>query len=59
MRLSLDGAEDMWKVRKVFLDMLWDDFWIFRAEREKKLLFWAYTGIREKEHRTQQLKEIA
>jgi hypothetical protein len=36
---STDGAEAILKLRKVFLDELWDEFWAFRIERERKRLY--------------------
>jgi hypothetical protein len=59
MLWSVDGAEAILKLRGAFLDELWDDFWTFRAQREKKRLYAAYTGIRQKEHQTPKLKRAA
>lgn len=39
MRWSQDGAEAMVKLRALFLTDLWDSFWTFRIEREKKALY--------------------
>lgn len=36
---STDGAEAILKLRGVFLDELWDEFWAFRIERERKRLY--------------------
>jgi hypothetical protein len=59
MLWSLDGAEAVLKLRGVFLDELWDDFWTFRPQREKNRLYAAYAGIREKDRQTPQLKRAA
>jgi hypothetical protein len=47
MLWSVDGAEAMVKLRGIFLDKLWDDFWIFRAQRERKRIYSACSGVRE------------
>jgi hypothetical protein len=44
---STDGAEAILKLRGVFLDDLWDEFWVFRAKRERKRLYAKYDNIRE------------
>ena len=36
---STNGAEAILKVRGVHLDELWDEFWAFRTERERKRLY--------------------
>ncbi len=36
---STDGAEAILKLRGVHLDELWDEFWAFRTERERKRLY--------------------
>jgi len=36
---STDGAEAMLKLRGVFLDDPWNDFWVFRTKRERKQLY--------------------
>ncbi len=41
MRWSPEGAEAILQLRSVHLCDLWHDFWTFRTEREKKVL---YTG---------------
>jgi hypothetical protein len=46
MLWSAEGAEAMLKLRAVFLDELWDDFWAFRVQRERKRLYDCYTGTR-------------
>lgn len=43
---STDGAEAILKLRGVFLDDLWDDFWGFRTKRERKRLYAKYDNIR-------------
>ena len=43
---STDGAEAILKLRGVFLDDLWDDFWVFRTKRERKRLYAQYDNIR-------------
>jgi hypothetical protein len=43
---STDGAEAILKLRGVFLDDLWDDFWVFRTKRERKRLYAKYDNIR-------------
>jgi len=39
MRWSPDGAEAILKLRSVHLSDLWNDFWDFRTQREKKELY--------------------
>lgn len=45
MLWSMDGAEAMLKLRAVFLDELWDDFWAFRCQSEKKRLYSNHAGV--------------
>jgi hypothetical protein len=59
MLWSLDGAEAMLKLRGVFLDELWDDFWTFRTQREKKRLYASYAGITQEEQQNPKLKAAA
>lgn len=42
---SEDGAEAMLKLRGVFLDDLWEEFWAFRTKWEKKKLYAKYDNI--------------
>ena len=39
MRWSPDGAEAILQLRSVYLSDLWNDFWSFRTQREKKVLY--------------------
>ena len=39
MRWSPEGAEAILKLRSVYLSDLWNDFWTFRTQREKKALY--------------------
>lgn len=39
MRWSPDGAEAILKLRSLDLTDLWNDFWTFRTQREKKVLY--------------------
>ena len=59
MQWSIDGAEAVLKLRGVFLDELWDDFWSFRAQRENKRLYGLHAGIRREERRTPKLMAAA
>jgi hypothetical protein len=43
---SVDGAEAILKLRGVFLDDLWEEFWSFRTKRERKRLYARYDHIR-------------
>ncbi|MFH1117532.1 MAG: UPF0236 family protein [Pseudomonadota bacterium] len=43
---STEGAEAILKLRGVFLDKLWDQFWAFRTDRERKRLYVRYDNIR-------------
>lgn len=43
---SRDGAEAMLKLRGVFLDDLWEEFWGFRAKSERNRLYAKYDSIR-------------
>ena len=43
---SVDGAEAILKLRAVLLDDLWEEFWAFRTQREKKKLYSRYDNIR-------------
>lgn len=49
---SIDGAEAMLKLRGVFLDDLWDAFWLFRITRERKRLYADYDKLRTVRHDT-------
>jgi hypothetical protein len=42
---SKDGAEAILKLRAVFLDDLWEEFWAFRIKREKQRLYARYQNI--------------
>jgi hypothetical protein len=42
---SEDGAEAMLKLRGVYLDDLWEKFWEFRTNREKKRLYSRYDTV--------------
>ena len=42
---SKNGAEAILKLRGVFLDDLWEEFWAFRTKREKKRLYARYDNI--------------
>jgi len=59
MLWSVDGAEAILKLRGVFLDELWEDFWSFRTRRERKRLYASYAALRESEPQTPQLKKAA
>jgi len=48
MLWSMDGAEAMLKLRAVFLDELWDDFWAFRSKSEKDRLYALHVGVSQK-----------
>lgn len=39
MRWSPDGAEAILQLRSVYLSDLWNDFWTFRTQREKKAIY--------------------
>ena len=43
---AVDGAEAKLKLRAVLLDDLWEEFWAFRTQREKKKLYSRYDNIR-------------
>jgi hypothetical protein len=43
---SVNGAEAILKLRGVFLDELWEEFWAFRTKRERKRLYARYENIR-------------
>ena len=43
---STQGAEAMLKLRGVFLDDLWEEFWEFRARAERNRLYAKYDNIR-------------
>lgn len=49
MQWSLDGAEAMLKLRAVFLDELWDEFWAFRSKSEKDKLYTVHAGVLHKD----------
>ena len=42
---SRDGAEAILKLRGVFLDDLWEEFWAFRIKTEKQRLYARYQNI--------------
>ena len=44
MSWSMDGAEAMIRLRAVFIDELWEEFWDFKTDREKKRLYAKYTS---------------
>ncbi len=57
MAWSVDGAEAMVRLRGVFIDELWEEFWDFRTDSEKKRRYANYTHTeinREHEHEIQQ-----
>jgi hypothetical protein len=56
---SEDGAEAILKLRGVFLDDLWEEFWAFRTKREKKKLYAKYDEIRSLEHQEAQNPKAA
>jgi hypothetical protein len=56
---SIDGAEAILKLRGVFLDGLWDEFWAFRTERERKRLYAQYDNIRELDPKDFQQRKAA
>jgi hypothetical protein len=58
MLWSMDGAEAMLKLRAVFLDELWDDFWAFRCQSEKERLYTLHARLSQKENHDSAL-EIA
>lgn len=43
---STDGAEAILRLRGVFLDELWDEFWAFKTETERKRLYARYDNVR-------------
>jgi len=43
---SMDGAEAILKLRGVLLDELWDEFWAFRTDTERKRLYARYDNVR-------------
>lgn len=43
---SVEGAEAILKLRGVFLDDLWEEFWAFRTKTERKRLYAKYDNIR-------------
>jgi hypothetical protein len=49
MLWSMDGAEAMLKLRAVFLDELWDDFWSFRSQSEKDRLYAVHARVLRKD----------
>lgn len=59
MLWSAHGAEAALKLRGIFLDDLWNRFWAFRVQREKKRLYAAYTRVREIEPKNQQFRTAA
>ncbi len=42
MAWSVEGAEAMVRLRGVFIDELWEDFWDFKTDSEKKRLYARY-----------------
>jgi len=56
---STDGAEAILKLRGVFLDDLWDDFWVFRTKRERKRLYAQYDNIRAVRQEQEQNRKAA
>jgi hypothetical protein len=42
---SEDGAEAVLKLRGVFLDDLWEEFWAFRIKTEKQRMYARYQNI--------------
>ena len=59
MLWSVEGAEAILKLRGVFLDELWDDFWTFRAQQEKKRLYSLHVGIKQAKQQSPELKAAA
>ncbi|MEW5980707.1 MAG: ISKra4 family transposase, partial [Acidobacteriota bacterium] len=56
---STDGAEAILKLRGVFLDDLWDEFWAFRTKRERKRLYTKYDNIRTPGQKREQNRKAA
>jgi len=59
MLWSMDGAEAMLKLRAVFLDELWTDFWAFRAKSEKDRLYALHAGVSQKDGYDSRMKIAA
>jgi len=43
---STDGADAILKLRGVFLDALWDDFWVFRRGKGRDSMHNTTTSVR-------------
>jgi hypothetical protein len=56
---STDGAEAILKLRGVFLDDLWDDFWVFRTKSERKRLYAKYDNIHTVRQEQEQSRKAA
>jgi hypothetical protein len=56
---SVDGAEAILKLRGVFLDDLWEEFWAFRIKTEQKRLYARYDNIREVRHEAAHMRKAA
>jgi len=59
MSWSIDGAEAMIRLRGVFIDELWEDFWDFRTDREKKRLYAQYTNTMLNRPKQAEMREAA
>ena len=55
----VEGAEAILKLRGVFLDELWDDFWSSGAQRKKKWPCAVHAGLRREEGRITKLQAAA
>jgi hypothetical protein len=56
---STHGAEAILKLRGVFLDDLWDDFWLYRITRERKRLYADYDNLSAVRHDHDQNRKAA
>lgn len=59
MSWSMDGAEAMIRLRGVFIDELWDEFWDFNTDTQKTKLYGKYTNTMLNRPKQAEMREAA
>lgn len=59
MSWSMDGAEAMIRLRGVFIDELWEEFWNFKTDSEKRRLYGKYTNTMLQRPKQTEMREAA
>ena len=59
MSWSMDGAEAMIRLRGVFIDELWEEFWDFNTDSQKRKLYKKYTNTMLNRPKQTEMREAA